>query len=346
LEIIQKEKMKTRIFIVALITMLVVGSNLTAQTPSSEFDNKGVANKSFQPVTFKNNKLKMAGNLFLPANFDKNKKYPAIVCVHPGGGVKEQTSGLYAQKLSMEGYITLAFDASHQGESEGEPRFLEDPAKRVEDIRTAIDYLATLSFVDSGRIGLLGICAGGGYALSAAQTDHRIKAVAVASPVDIGLTNRMGWDGKATIEDQIGLLDKIGIQRTAEANGAEPMYVNYVPEVVDQTTILDMKEAHDYYRTPRAQHPNSTNRMLFRSMDKIIAFDAFSQLETLLTQPVLIIVGTNAGSRWQGELAYKKAKGPKELWQVKGATHMDLYDIPQYVSQVVAKMKAFYGTNL
>jgi fermentation-respiration switch protein FrsA (DUF1100 family) len=333
--------MKTKIFLVALIATLTAGLKLAAQTSSSS-----ASSKNFIAVTFKNNDLKMAGHLYLPTGLDKSQKYPAIITVHPAGGVKEQTSGLYAQKLAEQGYIALAFDASHQGESEGLPRLLEDPTKRVEDIRSAIDYLNTLSYVNADRIGLLGICAGGGYSLSASQTDRRIKAVAVASAVDMGLTTRTGWDRKLPVSEQIRLLDSVAKQRTAEANGAKPIYGNYVPEMVDENTIQDMREAHDYYRTPRAQHPNSTNRMLFTSNDKIMAFDAFSQLGTLLTQPALFIVGTKAGSRWQGELAYKMTNSPKELFYIDGATHMDLYDGKQYVPQVVIKVKEFFGKNL
>ena len=120
----------------------------------------------------------------------------------------------------------------------------------------------------------------------------------------MGLTTRTGWDGKLPVAEQVKFLESVAKQRTAEANGAKPVYSNYVPEMIDEKTIQDMREAHEYYRTPRAQHPNSTNRMLFTSNDKIMAFDAFSQLGTLLTQPALFIVGTKAGSRWQGELAY------------------------------------------
>lgn len=337
---------KTRKIITVLVITVttLIGFPNPAKAQMSVSGNKETA--VFQKVTFKNNNLIMAGNLYLPKNMDVNKKYPAIITVHPGGGVKEQTSGLYAQKMAEQGYVALAFDASHQGESEGEPRFLEDPGQRVEDIRSAVDYISTLTFVDAERIGLLGICAGGGYSLSAAQTEHRIKAVAVASAVDIGLTTRKGWDGKATVTSQIQALEVVAKQRTAEANGAEPVYLNYVPEVIDSTTIPDMVEAHDYYRTPRAQHPNSTNRFLFTSVDKVMAFNAFDNLDNLLTQPALIIVGSNAGSRWQGELAYSMIQSQKELVVIDGATHMDLYDIPKYVTQVVSEMKGFFGKNL
>ncbi len=298
-----------------------------------------------KPVTFKNNNLKIAGVLYLPAGMDESKKYPAIVCVHPGGGIKEQTAGLYAYNLAQHGYIALAFDASHQGESEGEPRLLEDPTARVEDVRSAIDYFTTLPFVDRERIGALGICAGGGYAISVAQTEHRIKAVAAISAVDIGETFRRGWNGDVPVPEQIKTLESVAKQRTAEANGAEPMMVSYVPDKVDKNTEPDLAEAHEYYRIPsRWLHPNSTNRFLFSSFDKIMAFSAFDRINTLLTQPLLLIAGSNAGSRWQSEKAYELAKGPKELFIVDGATHMDMYD--KGVDKAMPKLTEFFGKNL
>jgi fermentation-respiration switch protein FrsA (DUF1100 family) len=322
--------MKAKIILITFVTMVSFGTKSIAQT--------------FSKVTFNNNNLKMAGNLYLPAAFNENKKYPVIITVHPGGGVKEQTSGLYAQKMAEQGYVALAFDASHQGESEGLPRFLEDPTQRVEDIRSAVDYVSTLKFVDAEKIGLIGICAGGGYSISAAQTEHRIKAIAVASPVSTG--NKKGWDGKTPISEWITTLAAVAKQRTAEAKGAEPMYINYVPEKPDANTPNDLVEAYDYYRTPRAQHLNSTNLFLFTSLDKMMAFDAYANIETLLTQPILVIVGSNAGSRWQGEEVYKRATSPKVLKVIEGATHMDLYDIPKYVNQVATTMTTFFGKNL
>ncbi len=322
--------MKAKNILITFLTMLSFGTKSIAQT--------------IEKVTFNNNNLKMAGNLYLPKAFDENKKYPVIITVHPGGGVKEQTSGLYAQKMAEQGYVALAFDASHQGESEGLPRFLEDPTQRVEDIRSAVDYVTTLKFVDAEKVGLIGICAGGGYSISAAQTEHRIKAIAVASPVSTG--NKKGWDGKSPISEAITTLEAVAKQRTAEANGAEPIYINYVPEKPDANTPNDLVEAYDYYRTPRAQHPNSTNLFLFTSLDKMMSFDAYANIETLLTQPLLIVVGSNAGSRWQGEEIYKRVTSSKELKVIKGATHMDLYDIPKYVNQVTENITTFFSKNL
>lgn len=296
-------------------------------------------------VTFMNNSLKMAGVIYMPSDLDEGKKYPAIVVIHPGGGIKEQTASLYAYRLAKQGFIALAFDASHQGASEGEPRLLENPTERVEDARSAVDYLTTLSTVDRNRIGALGICAGGGYAISAAITEKRIKAVASVSGVDIGEGFRKGWTGKGTVAEQLATLKSVSEKRTESANGKEAMLISYVPDVVDNNTEPDLADASVYYRTPaRWQHANSPNRFLFSSVDKLYAYSAFDRIETLLTQPILLIAGSNAGSRWHSERAYKLARGPKELFIVKGGTHMSLYD--KDVMKAVPKLTAFFNKNL
>ncbi|MCX4615605.1 MULTISPECIES: alpha/beta hydrolase [Streptomyces] len=299
-----------------------------------------------QNVTFTNAGVTMAGNLHLPDGFSEDRSYPAIVSVHPGGGVKEQTAGLYAEKLAREGFVTLAFDASHQGESGGQPRHLEDHASRVEDVRAAVDYLSTLSYVDAGRIGVLGICAGAGYAVNATMTDRRIKAVGTISPIDIGAAYRLGWDGTEPVARQLATLDAVAQQRAAEAAGADAVIVPYVPETVDETTVPDMAEAHDYYRTPRAKHPRSDNRMLFTSIANVYAFDAFHQVETLLTQPLLMVAGSKAGSLWQAEQLLPRVNSPKELAIVDGAGHVSLYDIPEYVDQPTAHLSPFFTKYL
>ncbi|HBK4718656.1 TPA: alpha/beta hydrolase, partial [Enterobacter hormaechei subsp. hoffmannii] len=168
---------------------------------------EGVNVSGSQKVTFKNGSLTMAGNLYLPPDYDSARKYPAIVVSHPWGGVKEQTSGLYAQQLAKRGFITLAYDASHYGESGGLPRDLENPSDRVQDIRSAIGYLASLPQVDPGRIGTLGICAGGGYTLHEAQNDLRVKAVAGVVTYDIGDATRNGIEGlPVTASDRTKLM--------------------------------------------------------------------------------------------------------------------------------------------
>jgi fermentation-respiration switch protein FrsA (DUF1100 family) len=325
---------KQKIIIITLLTMLSFGTKLIAQIPT------------ITKVTFNNNNIKMAGNLYLPIGFDKTKKYAAIISVHPGGGVKEQTAGLYAQKMAEQGYVALAFDASYQGESGGEPRFLDNPLNRVGDIYSAIDYLTTLSYVDTERIGAIGICAGSGATVKASMTERRIKALATVSAVDVGAAGKRGWDGKGSF-DQIATLEAVAKQRTAEANGAAPMYVNYVPAVGDKSAPRDLQEAADYYLTSRGQQPTAPNKLLFTGQSYAILFDGFGQADKLLTQPLLLIAGSEAGSLWHSEELNKKAASKnKELFIIKGATHMDLYDIPKYVNQAVAKMTTFFGKNL
>ena len=270
-------------------------------------------------VKFKNRNWDTVANLHLPDNFDEAQKYPAIVCVHPGGSVKEQTAGLYAGKLAEKGFIALAYDASFQGESGGEPRYLEDPTYRVEDVRYAVDYLTTLNFVDKNRIGLLGICAGGGYAANAALKERRIKAVATVSGVNIGRAFREA--------NFLETLEAVSSQRTAEAKGAEPMITNWTPNSAEEAieagiNELDMLEAIDYYRTPRGEYPTANNKLLFNSMANLTKFDAFHLAEVLLTQPLLIIVGDKVGafgSYRDGFDLYKKAasknkKNPDRKW--------------------------------
>lgn len=295
-------------------------------------------------VTFKNNGIDMAGHLYLPKNFSESANYPAIVSVHPGGGVKEQTAGLYARKLAEQGFVALAFDASHQGASGGMPRLLDDPMRRVADIYSAVDYLTSLPYIDASRIGALGICAGSGTAVKAASMERRIKSIATVSAVDVGAATRKGWDGKAPQTDQIAMLDSVAKQRSAEAAGAAPAYVNYVPKVGDKTAPHDLQEAADYYLTSRGQHPNAPNKMLMTSLTALASFTGFDRLD-LLTQPVLAIAGSEAGSLWHSQELHAKAAGPKEFFIVKGATHMDLYD-GEGVNIALSQLSPFFNRTL
>lgn len=300
-----------------------------------------------QKVSFKNRTWNVAGHIHLPENFDDTKKYPAIVCVHPGSSVKEQTAGLYATQLAKNGFIALAFDASFQGESGGEPRFLEDPTTRVEDIRCAVDYLTTLAYVDNDRIGAIGICAGGGYAANAAISEKRIKAIATV----VGTNASRAFREANPVET----LKAVAQQRTTEANGADKLINNWIPNSAEEAKQagleeMDLLEAISYYRTPRGQHPNSCNKLLFTSMSNLIMFDAFHLVEYFLTQPLLVIVGDKVGAfgsyRDGFDLYNKAASINKKIHIVKGAGHYDLYDRPEATQKALEQIIPFFCENL
>mgnify|MGYP001210803611 CR=1 FL=1 len=310
---------------------------------------QGVNVVGSQKVTFNNSGVQMAGNLYLPANYDSSKTYPAIVVAHPWGGVKEQTSGLYAQQLARKGFITLAYDASHYGESGGEPRDLEDPADRVQDIRSAVGYLASLPQVDADRIGTLGICAGGGYTLHEAQTDLRVKAVAGVVAYDIGEATRTGIEGlPVSAEDRRNLLQSVAEQLNKEAAG-EPLLVQQLLPSRDQVnadTDNFTREAVDYYLTSRGAHPNARNRFVVTSPGLHMAYYPLEHMELISPRPVLLIAGERAETLRFSQQAYDRAQQPKELLVIPGASHFDLYDKPEYVTPAVEKLAEFFGKHL
>ncbi|MFT3688372.1 alpha/beta hydrolase [Paenirhodobacter sp.] len=304
-------------------------------------------------VTFRNKTWDVAANLHLPEGFDEAKTYPAVVVAHPISSCKEQTAGIYAARLAELGYVALAFDASTQGASGGPGRYLEDPATRVEDFRCAADYLVTLPFVDENRIGVLGICGGGGYAVNAAMTERRFKAVATVVGANYG---RLCREGDLTPGAAIRALEAISAQRSIEARGGETAITTFIPQSPEQLaatgiTEIDVVEAVDYYTTPRGQQPGSPNRLNVVSTGAAFTWDAFHLAETLLTQPLQIIVGGGQvgafGSYRDGfELFNKAASQVKNILVVPGATHYDLYDKPDCVDQAVARLKDFFGAAL
>jgi fermentation-respiration switch protein FrsA (DUF1100 family) len=311
-------------------------------------DMKGI---KVERVTYvsRNTHTKIAANLFRPANFDPKKQYAAIVITHPIGGVKEQTAGLYALKLAEQGFITLAYDASYQGDSGGTPRLMELPTARIDDISGSIDFLSTLTYVDINRIGSLGICGGGGYVMNAAQTELRIKAVASVSAADIGGLRREGLANSRSYEERMKLLQDASEQRTREARGEAIRIVATVPENQQNftaSTPVMYKEGYEYYRTARGQHPNSPARAVFSSIPSQMTFFSFAQIETISPRPILLIAGAQADSLYFSKDAYKKANEPKELFLVPGATHIDMYDKPQYVTPAVEKLTVFFGRHL
>lgn len=301
-----------------------------------------------QKVTFRNRFLiDVVGDLFLPAGYDPAKRYPTLVVGHPFGGVKEQTSGLYARRLAESGYVTLAFDASYYGESGGYPRRIESPEVRVEDFSAAVDFLANHPAVDADRIGVIGICGGGCYSVSAAQIDHRIKAVATISMYDMGRARRRGVGDSMTYEQRMATLDAVGAQRTAEYGGAARRDIRALPEKVDASTPQYALDFLDYYDNPaRGKHPNSTAYYSYTSLAPMMNFFPFVQIETISPRPLLFIVGEHAVSAYFSEDAYAKAAEPKELFVVEGATHVDLYDRPEYLAITLPKLDSYFKQYL
>lgn len=289
--------------------------------------------------------VQLAGLVWKP-KAESSGKTPALIVVHPGGGVKEQTASLYASKLADQGFLTLTYDAAYQGESGGEPHFLEDPNSRVSDVFAAIDYLETLDLVDTNKIGVVGICAGGGYAVAAAKADYRLKSVATVSMVNIGDSARRGWFGDEPPSKHVDSLKFAAQQMEAEAKGGEPAAAPYVPAELDDKTPNDMREAHDYYLTPRCQHPRAANKMLVRSLPFVLNFDAFYLADIYLKQPILMVVGEKAESKWHTDRLDKVIGGATKMITVPNAGHMDFYDKTQYVDPAVENVSAFMKEKL
>ena len=299
-------------------------------------------------VTFDSAGITLAGHLYLP-DTPADGLHPAIVVGHPGSGVKEQAAGTYASKLAEQGFVTLAFDAAYQGESGGEPRGLEDPAHRVEDLRAAVSFLTTRGEADADRIGALGICASGGYVLAAAASDHRIKAVGTVSAVDIARQFRLGAEGTQDPAVFQHMLAAAAADRTAQACGEGPQNLTLFPETVEQARALGGQhgaDGFDYYRTPRAEHPRSAKFFTWTSIDHMAIFDAFAAVPLIGQRPLLMVVGDRAVTSWMSVEAFQKAVGPKEIHWIEGASHVDLYDRPEYAGPAVEKLTEFYQKNL
>ncbi|CAG6390793.1 alpha/beta hydrolase [Streptomyces cocklensis] len=299
-------------------------------------------------VTFDSAGIELAGHLYVPDAPAAGPR-PAVVVGHPGTGVKEQAAGLYAGRLAEQGFVALAFDSAFQGESGGLPRGLEDPAHRVEDLKAAVTFLTTRGEVDADRIGALGICASGGYVLSATGGDHRIKAVATVSGVDIARQFRFGADGAQDLAVFQGMLDAAAQARTAAALGVEPAVLPIFPETAEQAGALGGEhgvEGFEYYCTPRGAHERSAKFFVWESVDKMAAFDAFHAVPLIGDRPLLQIVGTRAVTSWMAVEVHQRAVGPKELHWIEGASHVDLYDKRECVDPAVARLTGFYTARL
>ncbi|HNX57149.1 MAG TPA: alpha/beta hydrolase, partial [Prolixibacteraceae bacterium] len=267
---------------------------------------------NIHPVTYKLNGLEISANVYTPANYDPAKKYPTVVVAHPNGGVKEQVAGLYAQRLAESGYIAIAADAAYQGASGGQPRNVDKPANRIEDIRGMADFITQYKGVDASRLGVLGICGGGGYTLKAAQTDKRFKVVATLSMFNSGLVRRNGFmdSGLATVQQR---LKEASEARALEAASGEVRYAadtKATDEQADKMPFDLYREGHYYYNRTHA-HPNSTFRYTMSSLLDLMEFDAATNMD-LINQPLLMMAGSKADTFYMTESAFNLATGTKD----------------------------------
>lgn len=307
---------------------------------------------NIETVRYQNLGWEVAADLYFPANFDETKQYPAIVSTHPIGSCKEQTAGnIYAKALADEGYVVLVHDASFQGASGGSPRFIEDPSIRVSDIRFAIDYLQSLAFIDAERIGAIGVCGGGAYTIHAGITDYRIKALVSITGVNYG---RLIREGFAQFQPR-QLAQQIAEMRSAQAQGASRDSADLLPESVAAATSngitdIDVLEATEYYKTERGQQPNGATSQLMSFTGAAMGWDAFTNAETLLTQPLMVVIGSKPGGfgayRDGWEIYSRAASQDKHIVVAEGWSHYDLYDKPEPVAVAMAEVVPFFHNHL
>ncbi|PON24366.1 X-Pro dipeptidyl-peptidase protein [Trichoderma gamsii] len=291
--------------------------------------------ETIKTVSIPNIAWETAADIHFPPDFDKKNRYPAVVSAHPIGSCKEQTSGnVYGKAMAEEGFVVIAFDASFQGSSGGKPRFIENPEFRVSDFRIVVDYIQTLPYVDADRIGVLGLCGGGGYAINAAMTDYRFKCCVCFDPA--------------------GALEKMAAQRTAEAQGGERLVINYLPSTVEDankaTSDIDIIEATDYYKTNRGQATNGCTSGLFSFNSAALSWDAFNHAETLMTRPLMVVVGERPGGfgayRDAHEIHGRAASKEKHVVVLPGVSHYMLYDKPEAVEPALEQVLPFLKKHL
>ncbi|KAJ6035835.1 X-Pro dipeptidyl-peptidase (S15 family) protein [Penicillium herquei] len=301
-------------------------------------------------VTFLSFMLQISGEIYAPVPGAPDRKGAAVVISHPMTGVKEQTSATHARVLSKAGFYALTFDAGYQGESTGQPRGLEDPHQRVEDNKAAVTYLTTLEGkVDPSRIGVLGICASGGYTSYAAQSDSRIKALATVSAACVGRMTRNGGlhkeNNKEVPQAIAGALQAAGQWRTNVAKApieAPAMFSSDISQLPEDADSF-FKDAASYYGSKRGNHPRSDQKVPPSSYDLMVSYDSFNFQHLISPRPLLMVAGSIAQTLHYSEDAVGAAREPKELFVVEGKNHFDLYDD---LAVSGPKLVEFFGKNL
>ena len=336
----------------ALGTLIVSGGIVQAAGKPEDADNFYRSDKvALQKVAFDNQyRMKVSGNLYLPKGGEKDARYPAIIVGHPMGAVKEQSANLYAVKMAELGFVTLALDLPFWGESEGAPRNAVSPDMYAEAFSAAADFLGTRPFVDRNRMGVIGICGSGGFAISAAKIDPRLKAVATVSMYDMGEANRSGLGKSMPVEQRKKILAEAAEQRYVEFTGGAARYTSgSVHELREDSNPIE-REFYEFYRTPRGeftpkgQSAELTTHPTLTSNVKFMNFYPFADMDVISPRAVLFIAGESAHSREFSEEAYRRASEPKELHVVPRAGHVDLYDRVNMIP--FAKLQEFFTRYL
>ncbi len=342
--------MRLKKLVITTGLMLAIGTPAFCKPVGADnfYKNKEI---KMQNVTFDNQyKMKIAGSLFTSKDFDKSKKYAAIIVGHPFGATKEQSANLYATKMAERGFVTLSIDLPFWGESDGRPRNAVSTDLYAEAFSAAVDYLGTRPFVDRDKIGVIGICGSGGFAINAAKIDPRLKAIATVSMYNMGTATRRGLGNSMTPEMKKQMLKEAAEQRYVEFTGDGTKYTGGCPHEIDENSHPVAKEFYDFYRTPRGEYtpkglsPMLTTHPTLTSNVKLLNFYPFEDIETISPRPLLFIAGDKAHSLEFSQDAYKKAAEPKELYLVPGAGHVDLYDRVNIIP--FDKLDDFFTKNL
>lgn len=336
----------------AILGVTIMTTQAFAQSKPADADNfYQSTNVAVEKVTFPNQyHMKIAGNLYLPQGMNQAEQHPAIIVSHPMGAVKEQSANLYAIKMAERGFVTLSVDMAFWGESEGQPRNAVATEMFSETFSAAVDYLGSRPFVDRNRIGAIGICGSGSFAISAAKIDPRVKAVATISMYDMGAASRHALGNSLSLEQRKQIIAEAAQQRWVEFEGGATRYTGGTVHTITENSHPIEREFYEFYRTPRGeftpkgQTVETTTHPTLSSNTKFMNFYPFNDIETISPRALLFITGDQAHSKEFSEDAYKRAAEPKELYYVKGAGHVDLYDRVSLIP--FDKLDAFFTQHL